>query len=48
MGYGIKIKNPQKITPILLSKMREIGILPPQSLRYLSDIDLQNLGIGLQ
>lgn len=48
MGYGIRIKNPQKITPISLSKMREASILPPQSFRYLSDIDLQNLGIRLQ
>jgi predicted transcriptional regulator len=45
MGYGIRIKNPKKITPIPLSKMREVGILPPQGYRYLADADLEKLGI---
>ena len=45
MGYGIEIKNPQRITPIPLSKMRELKILPPQGFRYLSDTDLEKLGV---
>jgi predicted transcriptional regulator len=45
MGYGIRIKNPKKITPIPLSKMREVGILPPQGYRYLADADLEKLGV---
>ena len=45
MGYGIRIKNPKKITPIPLSKMREVGILPPQGYRYLADVDLEKLGV---
>lgn len=45
MGYGIRVKNPQRITPIPLSKMREVRILPPQGFRYLSDTDLEKLGV---
>lgn len=44
-GYGIRIKNPQKITPIPLSKMREVGINPPQGYRYLNDEMIEKLGI---
>lgn len=36
-GYGIKLKDPQKINPIPLSKMKELKINPPQGYRYLSD-----------
>jgi predicted transcriptional regulator len=36
-GWGIKVENPQLITPIPLSKMRELNITPPQGYRYLSD-----------
>lgn len=36
-GWGIKVKNPQSITPITLVKMRELNITPPQGYRYLSD-----------
>lgn len=46
MGYGIRIKNPKKIAPIPLSKMREVGILPPQGYRYLSEADLEKLGVA--
>lgn len=45
MGYGIKLRNPQRITPIPLPKMRELGITPPQGYRYLQDADLEKLGI---
>ena len=45
MGYGIKLRNPQRISPIPLSKMREARILPPQGYRYLQDADLEKLGI---
>jgi predicted transcriptional regulator len=45
MGYGIRIRNPQKITPIPLAQMREVGILPPQGYRYLSDKDIKSLGV---
>jgi predicted transcriptional regulator len=36
-GWGIKVENPQLITPIPLSKMRDLNITPPQGYRYLSD-----------
>ena len=36
IGYGIVIQNPVRIEPIPLSKMRELGILPPQSYQYLN------------
>jgi len=36
-GWGIKVENPQLITPIPLSKMRDLNITPPQCYRYLSD-----------
>lgn len=36
-GWGIKVENPQSITPIPLVKMRELNITPPQGYRYLSD-----------
>lgn len=45
MGYGIRIRKPKKITPIPLSKMREVGILPPQGYRYLTEADLEKLGV---
>jgi type I restriction enzyme S subunit len=44
-GYGIRIQNPQKITPIPLLKMRELGIVPPQSYRYLSEELVNKLGV---
>lgn len=37
VGYGIKLKDPQEINPIPLSKMKELKIKPPQCYRYLSD-----------
>lgn len=43
MGYGIRIKNPQRIKPISLSKMKELGIAPPQSYHYLSEKHLEEL-----
>ena len=45
MGYGIRIRNPKRIMPIPLSKMREVGILPPQGYRYLNDEMIEKLGI---
>lgn len=36
-GYGIKLKDPQKINPIPLPKMKELKINPPQCYRYLSN-----------
>jgi predicted transcriptional regulator len=36
-GWGIKVENPQLITSIPLSKMRDLNITPPQGYRYLSD-----------
>jgi len=36
-GWGIKVENLQLITPIPLSKMRDLNITPPQGYRYLSD-----------
>ncbi len=36
-GYGIKLKDPQKINLVTLPKMKELGINPPQCYRYLSD-----------
>jgi predicted transcriptional regulator len=45
MGYGIRIRNPKRITPIPLSMMREAGILPPQGFRYLSDEMIEKLGV---
>lgn len=36
-GYGIKLKDPQKINLVTLPKMKELGINPPQGYRYLSD-----------
>lgn len=44
-GYGIVIWQPQKITPIPLSKMREVDINPPQGYRYLNDEMIEKLGI---
>ncbi|MFM6133720.1 MAG: hypothetical protein ACKPE3_15500 [Sphaerospermopsis kisseleviana] len=43
-GFGIVVWQPQLIAPIPLSKMREVGILPPQGYRYLSGTDLEKLG----
>ncbi len=45
MGCGIKLRKPQKITPIPLLKMRELGIVPPQSYRYLSEELIAKLGV---
>lgn len=45
MGYGIKLRNPQRIAPIPLSRMRELGIVPPQGYRYLSEEQISKLGI---
>jgi predicted transcriptional regulator len=36
-GYGIKLKDPQKINLVTLPKMKELGINPPQCYRYLSE-----------
>ncbi|MEY2913926.1 MAG: hypothetical protein RLZZ184_3235 [Cyanobacteriota bacterium] len=36
-GWGIKVENLQLITPIPLSKMRDLNITPTQGYRYLSD-----------
>jgi predicted transcriptional regulator len=44
-GYGIVIWQPKRITLILLLKMREVGILPPQGYRYLSEEDINRLGV---
>jgi predicted transcriptional regulator len=45
MGYGIRIRNPKRIMPIPLVTMREAGILPPQGYRYLSEEDINRLGV---
>ena len=45
MGYGIRIRNPKRITPIPLLMMRELGILPPQGYRYLNDEMIEKLGV---
>lgn len=45
MGFGIKLRNPQKITPIPLSRMRELGISAPQGYRYISAEMIEKLGI---
>lgn len=36
-GYGIRLKDPKKINPVPLAKMKELKINPPQGYRYLSD-----------
>lgn len=46
MGYGIKLRNPQRIAPIPLSRMRELGIVPPQGYRYLSENQIEKLRIS--
>lgn len=46
LGYGIKLMCPQKITPIPLTKLRELGITPPQSYRYLSSELVEKLGVS--
>lgn len=45
IGYGIKLRKPQRIAPIPLSRMRELGIVPPQGYRYLSEEQISKLGI---
>ena len=45
MGYGIRIRKPQQITPIPLPKMRELGIAPPQGFCYLNNEMIERLGI---
>ena len=44
-GYGIVIRQLKRIAPIPLSRMREIGILPPQGYRYLNDEMIEKLGV---
>ena len=44
-GYGIVVWQPRRIAPIPLSKMREVGILPPQGYRYLSEELIAQLGV---
>lgn len=44
-GYGIKLRKQQRIAPIPLSRMRELGIVPPQGYRYLSEKQISKLGI---
>lgn len=46
IAYGIKLKDikPYK-NPISLLKMREAGLIPPQSYRYISSIVTKTLGI---
>lgn len=46
-GFGIKLRNPQKITPIPLSRMKELGISAPQGYKYLSNEMIEKLGIEL-
>ncbi len=45
IGYGIVVWRPQRITPIPLSKMRELNIVPPQGYRYLNEEMIEKLGI---
>lgn len=42
-GYGIRLKDPTKLNPIPLVKMKELGIKPPQCYRYLSDDPVEQL-----
>ena len=44
-GYGIVIWQPKRITPIPLSRMREVEILPPQGYRYLNDEMIEKSGV---